>query len=180
MVEDQKEAGKPSLEVSKEEYFKRIPETEARDLERIGQLMAEGMRERQLEGAMFVVGGSITKPWPRKDIDALLIFEDNNHLPKLESYPTRYRYSMADFELLRGLVKEITTKDPQFEITDMIEPAIDEEFRSESILKHDGSITLKTENGTPIEIVRSDKRGVPNFTPKAKEPYVILARNENT
>ena len=87
---------------------------------------------------------------------------------------------MADFEPLRDLVNEVTSKDPQFKITDMIEPAIDEEFGSESIMKHDGSITVKTENGTPIEIVRSDKRGVPNFTARAKEPYVILARNQNT
>lgn len=160
----------PSIQIEKERYLNRLSEVDRKNLIRLEELFKETMREKNQRGALLVVGGSLTKPIPRKDIDLLFILEN----PQLDKLPL-YKDFLADFRVIQDMVKTMIKKDPNFRIQETIKPAIDEEFGMESLLKHDGSITLKADKGVPIEFIRSNQRKVSEAMENMEEPYVMMA-----
>jgi hypothetical protein len=163
-----------SIQIEKDKYLSRLSEVDRKNLIRIEQLFKQAMEEKGRRGALFTVGGSITKQPPRKDIDVLVVLEPSLIGSKSGEHLTPYKRALTDFTLLHDIVKTITKKEPEFKIQKIIEPAIDEEFGSESILKHDGSITVQANLGVPIEFIRSNNQGVSEAIRKMKEPYVVI------
>lgn len=136
----------------------------SRDFEKF--LKVEGKK-----GALFLVGGILTKPLPRKDVDIAVVIEneENDKFPK-----TSYTEAMDQFLFLQKIVNIIILENKLFRMGKVIFPCIDEEFGSESILKHTGSIEIKPEKGTPIELANVCGVSVKNFREKEKRPYIEL------
>ena len=164
----------PLIRVEKDKYLTRLSEIDKKNLVRIEQLFEQTMKEKGHRGALFAVEGSITKQPPRKDIDVIIVLESSSHESKSDKNLTPYKRSLSDFRLLHNIVEIITKKDPTFRIQKIIEPAIDEEFGSESILKHNGSITIQNNVGVPIEFITSNDRKVSEAIKNMKEPYVVM------
>lgn len=175
---DNKDQIQPSLSIDKEDYFRRLSEVDSSNLVKIRHLFKQTMKESGLGGALFAVGGTLTKSFPRKDIDVIVVLEPDTHDPDPKTFSSHYRFALADFSVFRKIITEMISKDPQFKIRETIEPAIDEEFDSEEILKHEGSLTMET-GGIPIEFIRYPGRGVSTFPTRAGGPYVRIAEYKN-
>lgn len=162
--------------MGKDEYLARLPDVDRKNILRIGELFEKAMKEIGREGALLAVGGTLTKPLPRKDIDILVVLEPGSSDPEQSKEATLYRRALAEFRILRGVIRTITREDPRFTIKKTIRPEIDELYGTESILKHDGSITVQPKAGVPIEFMRSPIRGVAEVIRQRQEPYVTIAR----
>lgn len=163
------------IKVDREEYLRRLTSIDRNNLQTLRGLFGEAATKKKRTGALFVVGGSIIKPLPRKDIDIAVVFEEIPNDFSDGNKLTPYRQAIKDFSVFKQVFEELTIRDDSFKIEHTVEPLIDEEFGSESILKHDGSITLACKKGgTPIEFIRITDRGADNFIKQSKEPFVLL------
>lgn len=164
-----------SLQTDREKYLGRVFPVDRDNLQTLNKLFKEIMRDKRGEGNLFVVGGTITKPLPRKDIDIAVVFEPTSNDTIGETQSTPYRRALEDFKIFKDIIKEMIEKSG-FKIKRIIitEPSFDEEFESESILKHDGSITVVPEIGTPLEFLRIERRGKVNFIRENKRTSVVI------
>lgn len=170
MFNDQDE-GHP-IEVQKEEYLSRLSASDRQNLETIEVSFRTFLGEKGAKGALVAVGGSIDKPLPRKDIDLVILIADPPE-PKEERL-TPYQKALRGHGQVLDFVSSVQAKHPDFKIVKGIPPLINEEFGSESILRHDGSIETHFAEGTPLEFMRRDfNNGVSGIGQKGK-PHVVL------
>lgn len=157
--------------VNRETYFARLQEIDRQNLQRLISAFEATMIKNGRRGALKAVGGTINRPLPRKDIDLTLRLIERENDPKREDFPDHLQYSLADYNIIRELTREIAAKDGNLEIVEETKPVIDEEYQSPSILKNDGSIKIKPKEGTPIEIIRR-----PSISSTVEsEPFVVLS-----
>lgn len=172
----QTEAPVQLTQVNEEAYLSRLPQEDRIHLQQIGQQFQKVMEGEGRKGALVVVGGTLNKPLPRKDIDILMVLQPHPTDAQRGS-STELDFALADFKTFQRIVKDITDQNPALQIHKVVEPAMDEEFNSPSILKHDGSITVTNieKNTTPIEFVRIRDRGsYQKIMSGTNRPFVIL------
>lgn len=126
----------------------RIPESEKGNLKRLLSALKIAGEESGYDIKTQIVGGAVTKPWPRKDVDITI------KTGKKGIGETELDRAIDEFKTLSEIAKRVTEIDKSFTISHMIEPAMDEEFDSPNILKFDGVIQIQPENGTQIELIR--------------------------
>lgn len=161
-------------EVKKTDFFSRIPEEDKRNLEALNSSLTSTVEKMGLKAHLLVVGGIINKPLPRKDIDVLVVFEEEN-LPKQDSFENYYLFSLEDFKKLEEVIKKIVEENQNFKIKEVHKPAIDEEFQSPALLKFGGSVKLEVAKGTQIEFIREPERGLEKVKASiVDKPFVIL------
>ena len=144
------------LDAELEPYLVRLSKEDQKNLRLIAKDFLQVLNKKGRKGVLKVVGGTIDQPLPRKDIDLTLQMESNDDDPKRDDFTTYLEYAQSRFKIFKEIVEEIAGKNTSLSINeeDVIEPTIDEEFQSASILKTDGSITIKPRKGTPIEVIR--------------------------
>src|SRR3989344_1496325 len=151
-------------------YLESLSKIDQDNLRAITAGFEEVLRRKGLNGVLKAVGGTIDKPLPRKDIDLTLRLVEQETDQKAEDFLDYLEYSKARFNILRDLVEEIVARKPELGIEEIIEPTINEEFESPSILKNDGTIKIKPKRGTPIEIIR-----IPETSETVeRRPFVLL------
>lgn len=164
------------VEFTRNDFLHRLPEIDRQNTTAVATAFINSLRNMGESGVLLGVGGYLTKPPPRKDIDTLVVFDRVKPAEKL----TPYRYALADFENLRAITLQIVNSVSGLSIARITEPLIDEEFGSESILRHEGSIEVHPQNGVPIEFIRSPERGIEKVLAmrrSKREPFVIIARS---
>lgn len=160
-------------EIKKEDLFLRLSEQDKRNLQKLSTDFQEVAKKNNLKVHLLVVGGILEKLHPRKDIDVIVVFEQEN-FPKQEAYKNFHIYSLAAFKYLERVLKETVKDNPNTKIGDIVPPSIDEEFGSPAILKHDWSIKLIIRNGTPIDVIREPQVGLENVVASREKPFTIL------
>lgn len=172
------------MQIDLETYLSKLPEVDKVNLKSLAKNFPEVMKKQKISGSLVTVGGSINKDWPRKDTD-IVFFRDKspNDIPK--GNLTEYKYALADFEVFKSIIKSIITDTTNLQIDEnnSIEPLIDEEFGSESILRHDGGIVVKNNygEGTPFEFIRMSKReGYRDGLIHEGLPFVVLAETHTS
>lgn len=171
MFNDQDE-GQP-IEVQKETYLSRLSARDRQNLETVEDSFRAFLGVKGMKGALVAVGGSINKPLPRKDIDLAILIAD--HPEPDGKRLTPYKRALRGHQQVLDFVSSVQKEHPDFKIVDEIPPLIDEEFESESILRHDGSVKVQFAEGTPLEFMRQDfNNGVGNIGQRGK-PHVVLA-----
>ena len=176
------EVPQPQLET--EQYLSRLSPIDRNRLLRISDLFGKVMTETKRNGTLIAIGGTLTKPLPRNDIDLLIVLSGDPSDPQKKDFPNVYAYSLADFEIFKDLVSKMVKKDPTFQIREVHGPLIDIEFDSPNILSHEGAILIASSDkeSTPIEFLRDPDRGnyktvmIANSAPyQPVRPYVLLA-----
>jgi len=167
----------PILEMPRDVYLNRLVPEDRENLKRVASVIEEVLKEQNITGNLYVVGGSITKPNPRPDIDLVLRL---NKTPNDEKDPTITQFDRAimTWTQLQEILKKVTEKDPTFAIDQKksFHPSINKEFGNPSILEHDGSVGLKPETGAIIEFVNVVRKGTQKeVIESSKRPYVVLA-----
>ncbi|MFA5932547.1 MAG: hypothetical protein WCV81_05160 [Microgenomates group bacterium] len=179
-MDQQVEIEKPQLQVDLETYLSKIPEADKNHLRSLADNFQKVMKKQGRSGSLVIVGGSITKPWPRKDIDILLLRNRSpQDVPRGDR--TIYKYTLAEYEELKNIIEKIAANtDLKIDNEHSVEPLIDEEFGSETILRHDGNIVIKSDadKGIPLEFVSMSKRGsYRDGLIQGGKPFVVLAEN---
>ena len=174
------EREKTQLQVNLETYLAKLPEADQNNLRNVARNFQEVMREQKMSGSLVIVGGSINKAWPRKDIDIVFLRDQNSQdIPRRDL--TEYKYALADFGVFRKIIgKILASTNLEIDENHSIEPLIDEEFNSESILRHDGGIAVKSSSGegTPLEFIRMSRHGgYRDGLIQKGLPFVVLAEN---
>ena len=145
---------KIDYQVDSEDYLGKLPKIDRENLQMVVSALETVLREKGRSAVLKAVGGTIDKPHPRKDIDLTLRLMIEKSDPTIDD-PTDYlEYSKGQYKIFRDLIRGTFIGNPDLEIVEEIEPAINEEFQSTSILKNDGTIKIKPKVGTPIEVIR--------------------------
>ncbi|MBI4080359.1 MAG: hypothetical protein HY430_01160 [Candidatus Levybacteria bacterium] len=160
----------PPLEIAKDAFLKRLPEAERTALDETASTLASTLLGQNRRGAIVAVGGSLRKPWPRKDIDLVLVREDHT------GNPHSVDYSREDFHVLRSVAEEAARQNPDIAITETLEPQPDEEFGG-LFLRFDGKVTLQHRaSSVPFEVIRSADKNLEEFIENRRSLYVILSQ----
>ncbi len=166
----------PHLSISKEEFFAHLSNVDKDNVQTFASLLGKFMRKKGKHGALIVVGGILTKPQPRKDIDIRIVIEPDNDEHKIESFPNLYNQAIENYQTAMSLVSEVITTNSSLTLAGSIMPAIDEEFQNQNILKHEGSIKLSVDKGTPIELLLTPGLGVDKTIIDQKAPYCLITK----
>lgn len=167
----------------KEEFLHQLSSADKENLKRMTQLFRSALKDLKRSGALLVVGGILTKPLPRPDIDLTIILGQDPSDPDEKDFQNHHLYALADFKIFKDITKRMVEKDSSFSIVEIQEPAIDIEFQSPNILSHEGLILVASPNkeSTPIEFLRDPDRGdykavmTANSAPyQPIRPYVLL------
>ncbi len=172
----QKDAEVQVPEVQKEAYLSKLPPADQANLQKIGAGFKKIMDEENRKGELVVVGGTLDKALPRKDIDILMVLQPHPEDVQ-QGTSTELDFALKDFPTFQHIVEKIIGQDSSFQIKEIIEPTMDEEFSSPSILKTDGSITIENKDhaSMPIELVRiRERRTYREATVQDNRPFVIL------
>ena len=174
------EPQRPTLQMGKEEYLKRLPEIDRSNVLRISELFSIIIQATNREGILLAAGGSVTKSGSRKDIDLGMVFQRKEEDPKRDDYPDYFQYALADFRSFKQFTETMIGKDSQFQISEIIEPTLDLEYNNPAILRNDGTITITSkEGGTPLEFLRRfPQPSLLDFKSKQTEPFVILVEEK--
>jgi|GEM_PF-3636841 len=128
-----------------------IPDTEKENVQNLKQYLEIAAKGFGHNVNINVVGGAVTKEWPRKDIDLTLSILDlknklkGNALDKAE-------YSFLEME---KIVREVIESKSGYRIIETIKPYLDHEYEDPEIVAHNGSIVVSPRTGTPIEIINT-------------------------
>lgn len=165
------------FQVGREQYLARLSDLDRTNMIRIAELFTAAGKKLGREGLLLVVGGTINKPLPRKDIDLVAVLQKNTDDPKREDYGTYYDFALAEFRNFQQLLETMVSQDSKFKIGEVQEPVIDEEYQSPSILKNDGSITITdSTGGTKMEFIRREmKNSIRDSLSEETRPFVVLA-----
>lgn len=163
----------PKLEVDRERLLIRLSEGDRNNLEDISRSFAEIMTKEGMHGGIVVVGGVMEKPLPRKDIDVRVVLETEK---KREDYKTYLEFAKDMFRKLQTVVGKIA-QETGSEITEELEPAIDEEYQNPSILKHEGTIKMTKAGVTPVEFLHTIDGNIEELLAREKRPFCVLVRN---
>lgn len=125
-----------------------IPEDEKGNINRLFSVLRRAGQESGYDIETEIVGGVLNKSWPRKDIDITV------KTGKKGEGKTELDRAKDEFKTLSGIAKKVTEIDKYFSVSNVIEPAMDEEFDSPDILKFDGVIQIQPKKGTRIELIR--------------------------
>lgn len=162
-------------EVNKGTFLDKLQPADRKNLTDVGQAFKETMKEMKLRGALLVVGGILSKPHPRPDIDIVLLLGDVNVAH--DKKETDLIRSNRSFEITRKVISGILDKNPTFSEEYSYEPEIDPEFDSENILRNQGRIKIKPATGTPLEFVNLSMGGTvaQHFhNQREPRPFVVL------
>lgn len=163
--------------MTKEEYLKRLPEVDQDNLLHLVQRISAIFGEQGEKGAMYAVGGTVSKEGRRKDIDTLLVLEPKEELERKVN-ETPLDYATRDFEHIQGVLARLIDEEnsPFSEITPA-PPLENEEYGGGLILRHDGGFKIVPKNGgVPIEIIRgSNRANHEEYMTGEKRPSVLLS-----
>lgn len=163
--------------LTREQYLARLPDIDRNNLERVIELFEEVTQEAGREVCLAAVGGTISEPLPRPDIDLVVVFPHLPTDPKREGFPDYYQFTMAQFTDFREFIGKLLEKDPRFQVMNVYEPEIDQEYGSPSILRHEGSIkVVDPGGGSTLEFMRRSYKSFFTQDVGQKQPYVILTQ----
>lgn len=174
---DNNEIRTPHPQISEDELYNRLGEIDKSNITTLSTTLKYVLEQMNRTGKIMIIGGVLTKPLPRKDIDAIFVLEPHENDPVLSSFPNEYEWAVEDFKLYCQIAAEIIKRTPdQFAIQEETPPAILEELQNPNILKFNGSIKIKPAKGTVIEIIREPKRiPISQAAALARGPYTILS-----
>ena len=130
----------------------KIPEKDRQNLSKLYIKINEVLQRRNILASLNVVGGTKFKHWPRKDIDVTVRFFGGN-ITVRNQFPDELAYAESEFNLLVQIAEEAVSDLDDFSINRKIAPYADAEYTSRDILRHNGSVEIKT-GATPIELTR--------------------------
>lgn len=156
------------------EYFAKLPSEDRETIKTLASKYKETLQKRGATGSLVAVGGSLDRPFPRKDIDLLMLVKQVQDFPQSG---TEIEIALRDFnENFRPIVETVAGQQDGFVIVEVIEPAVDEEYQNSNLLKHDGAISVRKVNGTPIDFIRnSATNDLAEFAKDSKRPWVLLS-----
>ncbi|MGA3292006.1 MAG: hypothetical protein ABSC49_02545 [Candidatus Microgenomates bacterium] len=129
-----------------------IPEKEKQNVKELMALMEKSANDLQHRIVLEIVGGAVTKEWPRKDIDLACHIVDLGDVEGEHPLERSNRF----FSVLEDIVHDAVEKSGGFAIVNTTHPYVDHQQGGEDIMEHNGSIIVKPiPKGTPIEVINN-------------------------
>ncbi|KKR49615.1 MAG: hypothetical protein A3C27_03575 [Candidatus Levybacteria bacterium RIFCSPHIGHO2_02_FULL_39_36] len=164
---------KTTPEVDRGVFLSKLNESDQDNITTLATAFERKMKKKQQRGGMIVVGGILEKPLPRKDIDIRVVVETGK---TRNDYETRIAQAMDRFNILEEITSQLVSDNPDLKIAARMEPAIDEEYQSPSILKHEGTIRIERVGATPIELLNTVGGTLEEEIRKQERPFAVIAR----
>ncbi len=135
---------------TKEAYLAKFKDADRNNLIETVLKIKESMRESGTKGSLIAVGGTINKPGERKDIDVVMVLNLKDKLNYGEPNISKLERANLRYEEYKKIIGNSSLDSSEIE---EIPPAIDEEFRNDSILKSEGIFSIKRNCCKPVEII---------------------------
>lgn len=128
-----------------------IPDKEKENIDDLTKLLNKTATELKYNITTEVVGGVLTKEWPRKDIDILVNIQNSVKYQKMSDQVGE------SFKILGKIVNTALRGNSRFKIDHSINPYEDPEFGNAEMIIHNGSILVVPSEGVPIELINNPK-----------------------
>lgn len=156
-------------ETPREEALAGIPEKDRENLVRITQAFTPVMQERNMKGALVLVGGALTKPFPRKDIDVRMIIETEE---KQEDLEDTYTLAVKKYQTTKSILEDMAKRAKGFVVKEAVEPQILHD--QPNSIKHEGTLVVQVEGATPIEFMNTLSGNVQEFVSSQTSKFSVL------
>ena len=157
-------------ETPREEALARMPEKDRENLVRITQAFTPVMQERHLRGALVLVGGALTKPFPRKDIDVRMII-DTGEIP--EDLGDEYSLALKKYQTTKSILGDMAKRVQRVVVKEAVGPQVLHDHPNQ--LEHEGTLIVEAEGATPIEFMNTLSGNVQEFVSNQTGEFSFLA-----
>ena len=161
-----------TYEVGREVFLAKLTEQDRRNLEAAATIFTDISKEEGLHGGMLIIGGVMEKPFPRKDIDIRVVIETGK---TRDDHDTYLDYAKDKFGHLKKISNRIN-QEIGTQTVEVLDPGLDEEFQSPSILKHEGTIKISRQGTTPIELLNAIDGNMDGIIARERRPFCVLVR----
>jgi coenzyme F420-reducing hydrogenase alpha subunit len=158
------------IEMKAEQFTDKLSPTDRNNVIRLTGSIIDLLAGQGHHGAIIGVGGVLTKPAPRKDIDLVAMMNMN-----WERADTQYDAATRNMNILTPIVRDIETESEGFfRIEKIVEPRIDHMHEELGITLDDGDIQIQPRDGTLIDVVPRTSSTVAEFIKDQTGPFAVL------
>lgn len=154
-----------TLERDATAFFQNLHPVDQTNIAALTGALSETAVHRGLHGAIIGVGGVLTKPAPRKDIDCVVLFYD--------TLGPLYNDAVKVFKTFEALVHQVS-KHGGFKVVNTLAPEENIEMGIPGMTRKDGNIELKPREGIAIDLIPRHTNGLDHFKSREHEPYAVL------
>ena len=158
------------LEMKAVQYMDKLSPTDRNNMTRLTGSIIEILSEQGLHGAILGVGGVLTKPAPRKDIDYVVMLNMNE-----EPRTMQYDIATKRMDILTPVVKRIEEESKGFFlISEIVEPRIDHMHEDLGLTFDDGDIQIHPMDGTLIDLIPRSEVSLEKYIQIQNDPFAVL------
>jgi len=136
-----------------QKYLEKLSPEDANNLKLLQNALSQTLKDGELKGFIYAVGGTTTNdnPKTRKDIDLLIgIDKDFGETSKLTSLGL---YLLRFGEFKETMIKVFEPLQENGEIINVVEESVYPDHERENIAANDGKFTVSFRTGKPIDLI---------------------------
>lgn len=158
------------IEMRAEHFTDKLGPTDRSNVIQLTGSIIDALERQGLHGAIIGVGGVLTKPAPRKDIDCIIMMNMT-----WERGHTQYDVATRNMNILTPIVKDIETESEGFfRIEKIVETRIDHMHEELGITLDDGDIQIQPRDGVLIDIIPRTSSTLAEFIKNQTDPFAVL------
>jgi len=158
------------IEMKPSQFIDKLSPVDRNNMARLTQGLVKSLSEQNMHGAIVGVGGILTKPAPRKDIDCVILLNMNGNRSDTQYDIATKRMNILE-PVVRGIEKE---SDGFFKISEIVEPKIDHMHEDMGYTIDDGDIQIQPKDGTLIDLIPRSEESLEKHIQKQYEPFAVL------
>ncbi len=158
------------IEMKANQFIDKLSTTDRNNLVNLTGSLTKNLLEQGFHGAIVGVGGVLTKPAPRKDIDLVVMLNMND-----EPSDTQYSTSTKRMDVLVPVVKRIEEESKGFfRVSEVVEPKINHDFEALGLTIDDGDIQIQPKDGTLIDVIPRSEENLEKFIQRQTNSIAVL------
>jgi hypothetical protein len=160
------------IEMKPDQFIDKLSPTDRTNMTLPTDSLIKRLSGQGMHGAIIGVGGVLTKPAPRKDIDCVVML----HIPRSDG--TDFDKAVRCLDLLASSVrKDMESSSNRFQIKAVLPPTLDRDYGQEfGILTDAGVIQIQPQDGTPIDLIPGYDENLVEYLKTETKPFTVLAR----
>lgn len=158
------------IEMKADQFINKLSSTDRNNLTRLTGSLTKILLGQGLHGAIIGVGGVLTKPAPRKDIDCVIMLNMNR-----DPSGTQYDIAIRRMRILEPVARRIEeVSEGFFKISKIVEPRRDHMHEELGLTLDDGVIQIQPQDGILIDLIPRSERNIEEYIKRQSEPFAVL------
>ncbi|OGG35541.1 hypothetical protein A2363_03375 [Candidatus Gottesmanbacteria bacterium RIFOXYB1_FULL_47_11] len=154
------------LEMNPSMFYEKLSGIDKQNVQELVHQFGVSATALDLHGAVIGIGGTLTKPAPRKDADLIVLLYD--------SLGRQYHDAVKVFSRFQELVTKAVQLGSGLAIEEINPPKRDHMYEEHGLTLDDGHILVRPKNGIIIDLIPVHATDLAEFRKKEYEQYSVL------